>query len=214
MCIRDRAENDWGLSRSSSATSTTRTGSTTRSRATRSARNGSTSRGCTTSATAARTGSCATSTSSGRTGSCASTARCARSERSNGSEPSGATAAAYSHAPDITLAHRSVPGGLDLARVVECYSAVDDDEGIGDTADRAVLVVEHRALIAPIAVIIVAPPILHRRKIHRLGVVELRALHGVVGAHSEAGKQQVRDRSRLAGGVVLEVHERDIVQFC
>jgi hypothetical protein len=106
----------------------------------------------------------------------------------------------------------SVPGGLHLAGFVDCDSAVDDDEGIGDTADRAVLVVEHRRPIAPTAVIIVAPLILHRREIHRLGVDEFRALYGVVGAHSEAGKQQVRDRSRLAGGVVLVVHERDIVQ--
>src|SRR5439155_2048210 len=122
-------------------------------------------------------------------------------------------AGANSHDPDITLAHRSVPGGLDLAGFVECDSAVDDDEGIGDTADRAVLVVEHRSPIAPTAVIIVAPLIFHRREIHRLGVDEFRALYGVVGAHSEAGKQQVRDRSRLASSVVLEIHEGDIVQF-
>ena len=72
---------------------------------------------------------------------------------------------------------------------------------------------EHRRPIAPIAVIIVAPLIFHRREIHRLGVDEFRALYGVVGAHAEAGIQQVRERSRLAGGVVLEIHEGDIVQF-
>src|SRR5262249_8675299 len=117
------------------------------------------------------------------------------------------------HPPDAALAHGSVPGGLDLAGVVDCDSAVDDDKGIRYTADRAILVVEHRGPIAPTAVIIVAPLILHRREIHRLGVDEFRALYSVVGAHSEAGKQQVRDRSRLAGGVVLVIHEGDIVQF-
>src|SRR5678810_1158922 len=117
------------------------------------------------------------------------------------------------HYADITLAHISVPGGLQLAGFVGYDSAVDDDEGIGDTADRAVLVVEHRAPIAPTAVIIVAPLVLHRREIRRLGVDKFRALYGVVGAHSETGKQQVRDRSRLAGGVVLEIHEGDIVQL-
>src|SRR4030095_7524999 len=117
--------------------------------------------------TSARAGSRGACTSSARAGS-TTTTRCARSERSNLSEPSGAAASANSHAPDVALAHRSVPGGLDLAGVVECDSAVDDDEGIGDTADRAVLVVEYRALIALITIIIVAPPILHRRKIQRL----------------------------------------------
>jgi len=78
------------------------------------------------------------------------------------------------------------------------------------TADRAVLVVEHGAPVARTAVIIVAPPILHRGEIHWLGVDEFCALYGVVGAHSEAGEQQVRDRSRLAGGVVLVIHEGDI----
>src|SRR4029078_12235318 len=88
-----------------------------------------------------------------------------------------------------------------------------DDVGIGDTGDGAVLVVEDRGLVDRIAVIIVPPPVVNRREIHRLGVDEFRALYGVVGAHSEAGKQQVGDRSRLAGGVVLVIHERVVVQF-
>src|SRR5262249_22829470 len=118
---------------------------------------------------------------------------------------------ANSHAPDVALTPRSVPGGLDFAAFVDRDSAVDDDEGIGDTADRAVQVVEHRGPIAPTAVIIVAPLVLHRREIRRLGVDEFRALYSVVGAHSEAGKQQVRDRSRLAGRVVLIIYEGVIV---
>src|SRR5213079_2127274 len=127
--------------------------------------------------------------------------------RSSTTTTSATTAGANIHAPDITLAHRSVPGGLDLAGVVEWDSAVDDDEGIGYTADRAILVVEYRGPIAPTAVIIVAPLILHGREVYRLGVDEFRALYAVVGAHSKAGEQQVRDRSRLAGGVVLVIHE-------
>ena len=90
---------------------------------------------------------------------------------------------------------------------------VDENEGVRDTVDRAVHVVEDRGLIAAVAVIVVAPLVLHRREIHRLGVDEFRALHGVVGAHAEAGIQQVGDRSRLAGGVVLEIDEGVIVQF-
>src|SRR5262249_21109708 len=117
------------------------------------------------------------------------------------------------HPPDPALTHRGLRGGLHSAAFAASDPAVNDNVGIGNAADRAVLVIEHRGLIAPIAVIIVAPLILHRREIHRLGVDEFRALYGVVGAHSEAGIQQVRDRSRLAGGVVLEIHEGDIVQF-
>src|SRR5207247_11173135 len=97
--------------------------------------------------------------------------------------------------------------------VDECHSRGDYNKGIRYTADRPSLVVEHRGPIAPTAVIIVAPLILHRREIHRLGIDDFRALYAVVGAHSEAGKQQVRDRSRLAGRVVLEVYEGVIVQF-
>src|SRR5262249_26637569 len=83
------------------------------------------------------------------------------------------TAAANIHAPDITLAHGSVPGGLHFAAIDECDSAVDDDKRIRYTADRAILVVEHRGPIAPTAVIIVAPLILHRRGINPLCVYEI-----------------------------------------
>src|SRR5262249_61272926 len=82
------------------------------------------------------------------------------------------TTGANRHAPDVALADRGVPCGLDLAGVVEVNAAVDDDEGIGNTVDRAVQVVEDRGLIAPVAVIVVAPLIFHRRGIHPLGGVE------------------------------------------
>src|SRR5262249_46188845 len=123
------------------------------------------------------------------------------------------TTGADRHAPDVAFAHGGVPGGLDLAGVVEVDAAVDDDEGIGNTVDRAVQIVEDRSLIAPVAVIVVAPLVFHRREIHRLGVDEFRALHAVVGAHAEARIQQIRDRSRLSRGVVLEIREGDIVQL-
>src|SRR6516225_6119911 len=209
------AENDWRLRRCTGTS-----GSTTRSTTTGGARAGSSgscgsgagttgTRPTTASSRSARTaGSCW-----GRT--CATTATETTTTETTTTETT-TTAAANSHAPDVALAHGSVPGGLDLAGFVDCdsvVSVVDENVGIGDTADRAVLVVAHRGLIAPIAVIIVAPLTLHRRKIHRFGVDEFRALYGVVGAHSEAGIQQVRDRSRLASGVVLEIHEGDIVQF-
>src|SRR5580700_11901183 len=153
----------------------------------------------------ARTASYRSAASTAGTGACATTAT-----------TTTAGGGANSHTPDVALAHGCVPGGLDLAGFVDGDSVVcvvDENVGIGDTADRAVLVVEYRSLVAPITVIIVAPLKLHRREIHRLGVDEFRALYSVVGAHSEAGIQQVRDRSRLAGGVVLEIHEGDILQF-
>src|SRR6185369_13998634 len=87
------------------------------------------------------------------------------------------------HYPDVALTHGSVPHGLRFAAIDERDSAVDDDKGIRYTADRAVQVVEHRGPIAPTAVIVVAPLVLHRREVRRLGVNEFRALDGVVGAH-------------------------------
>ena len=54
------------------------------------------------------------------------------------------------------------------------------------------------------------PVVRHRREIHRLGVDEFHALEGVIGADPEAAEQQVRDRSRLASGVVLVIPEGGI----
>src|SRR5579883_1721044 len=157
----------------------------------------------------------ARATTSARTSRRASSAR--TSTAAAGSTPStGGGGGAHRHPSDIALAHRGIPGRLDLTGLVDGDSVtfvIDENEGIRDTANRAVHVVEHRGLIAPVAIIIVAPLKLHRWEIHRLGVDEFGALYGVVGAHSEAGIQQVRDRSRLAGGVVLEIHEGVIVQF-
>src|SRR5690606_23295786 len=89
---------------------------------------------------------------------------------------------------------------------------IDENEGLRDTADRSVEVVEDRGLPSPVAVIVVAPLVLYRREIHRLGIDEFGALYGVVGAHPDAGIEEVRDRSRLAGRVVLHIHEGDVVQ--
>src|SRR3546814_11044075 len=54
------------------------------------------------------------------------------------------------------------------------------------------------------------------RKVHRLGIDELQTPDGVVHAHPEAGEEQVRDRSRPACLVVLEVYEggvRDLMSL-
>src|SRR5262249_58941167 len=80
------------------------------------------------------------------------------------------SATANIQASDIALAYRSVPGGLDLTGFcVGCDAVVDavvdENVGIGDTTDRAVLVADHRGLIGRTASIIVAPLTLHRREI-------------------------------------------------
>src|SRR5204863_7130866 len=116
------------------------------------------------------------------------------------------------HTPNIALAHGSVPGGLDLTGLcVDCDTVVDavvdENVGIGTSAERAVFVVVRRGLIGRTASIIVAPLTLHRRGIHGLGVDEFHALEGVIGADPEAGIQQARDRSRLSSSVVLELPE-------
>src|SRR5262245_29398905 len=76
------------------------------------------------SSTRATCRSCAASASPTR--SSATTATTATTTRSAG---------ANIHDPDITLAHRSVPGGLHFAAIDEWDSAVDDDKGIRYTAD-------------------------------------------------------------------------------
>src|SRR6202022_563850 len=90
----------------------------------------------------------------------AGTGNCGSAASATATTATTATGAANGHAPDVALAYGSVPGGLDLAGFVDCDSVVfvvDENVGIGDPADRAVLVVEHRGLIAPVPVIIVAP---------------------------------------------------------
>ena len=75
-----------------------------------------------------------------------------------------ATTIDEAHAPDIALAHRGVPGGLDLAgfrvdgdAVID--AVVDDNEGIGAKAERAVPVLEHGGLVGRAACIIVVAPL-------------------------------------------------------
>jgi len=72
------------------------------------------------------------------------------------------------------------------------------------------VVADRRGLIGHAASIIVGPLTLHRREIHRLGVDEFHVIDGVVGADPEAGIKQDSDRSRLASGVVLVIHEGGI----
>src|SRR5215471_13282389 len=74
-----------------------------------------------------------------------------RRARTGATASRAATAAAKTQASDIAFAHRSVPGGLDLTGLcVGCNSVVDavveENVGIGDTADRAILVVDRRGL--------------------------------------------------------------------
>src|SRR4029434_5309053 len=112
----------------------------------------------------------------------------------------------------MSLAHGAVPGGLDLTGFcVDCDAVVDavvdENVGIGTTAERAVLVAVRRGPIGRTASNIASPLTLHRREIHRLGVDEFHALEGVIGAAPEAAIQQVRDRSRLESGVVLTLPE-------
>src|SRR6185312_13460772 len=86
-------------------------------------------------ARSARRTRCSARTTGSRNG-----ARTGRSARSGAwatrSETAGAGAADI-HAPDVALAHGGVPGGLDLAILVDGdLAVVDEDEGIRDAADR------------------------------------------------------------------------------
>src|SRR5580704_9448427 len=146
---------------------------------------------------------------SARTGTCA-TSEAAESTSSETAVSTWSSWAANIQASNIALAHSSVPSGLDLtSSCVGCDAVVDavidENVGIGTTTERAVLVANHRGLIGRTTEIIAAPLPLHRWEIHRLGVDEFHVVDGVVGADPEAGKHQVRHRSRLASGVVLEI---------
>src|SRR5690606_13454862 len=113
-------------------------------------------------------------------------------------------------------AHRGVPirlrfaGGL-VERDADVVDAVVDEYvRIRNAAHRAVLVVEYRGLPGHAVPIVVTPLALHRREVGRLRVDELRALDGVLGADPGARIHEVRDRPRLARGVVLVVAESDV----
>src|SRR5262249_51089812 len=183
------AENDWRLSSSTSASaSSSAAKATTR-----------TASGCarTTGAapTSARTASYRNPDSTtARSGTCATTAE------------TTATAAKI-QAPNIALAHSSVPGGLDLTgSCVDCDAVVDavidENVGIGTTAERAVLVADHRGLIGRTASIIVAPLTLHRREIHPLCFDGFYLFDGGVGTDPAAGRKQGKNCSPRSGGVV------------
>src|SRR5687767_16011999 len=90
-----------------------------------------------------RTATAGSSARSGRRGTGTTGTRGAGTTESRGD----ATRAAKRQASDIALAHRSVPVWLDLTGLwVGCDAiedaVVDEDVGIGNTADRAVLVVD------------------------------------------------------------------------
>ncbi len=151
-----------------------------------------------------------TRTRRARAGTASSSGTCAPSAAES-------TGAAKSQTPNIALAHGSVPGGLDLTGFcVDCDAVVDavvdEHVGIGTAAERAVLVAVRRGLIGRTGEIVAGPlaVVRHRREIHRLGVDEFQALEGVIGADPEAAEHQVRDRARLASGVVLVIPEGGI----
>src|ERR1700733_15273092 len=152
------AENDWRLrssTRASAASATTRTAI-----------------GCarTTGAavTRARTASYRGPTlTTARTGACAASAA-AQSTAPQAAESTRSSRAAEIQSPNIALAHSSVPSGLDLtSSCVGCDAVVDavidENVRVGTTAERAVLVADHRGLIGRAAEIIAAPLTLHRR---------------------------------------------------
>src|SRR5690606_30526679 len=79
------------------------------------------------------------------------------------------TTATDIQSPDVAGAHGGVPRrleltGLSVDRNAVIDAIVEQDVRVRDTADRAVRIVEYRALVAPIAVIVVAPLVLDRRR--------------------------------------------------
>src|SRR5215475_6619758 len=181
------AEDDWRLSSGTGTASGSSAGTCGRTRTTRT------------------TGNCAGASNSVSRGRCAWT----------GTSATSAATAAKSQASDIALAYRSVPGGLDLTgHCIGCDAVVgavvEENVGVGHTAHRAVLVVDHRGLPGHTIQIVVVLLTLHRWEIHWFGVDEFRVLDGVFGTDTGARIHQVRERSRLASGVVLEIPEGDI----
>ena len=127
-----------------------------------------------------------------------------------------AAGAANTQASDIALAHRSVPGGLDLTGLrVDCDAVVDavvdENVGIGTTAERAVLVVDHRGLPGRTAVQLSLP---HLRSIGGkytgLALTNFTRSMALLVLTPKLVIHQVGDRSRLASGVVLVVPEGDV----
>src|SRR5262245_52188602 len=81
-------------------------------------------------------------------------------------------------AADITLAHRGVPGRLDLAGVVGddavVLAVVEHDVGIGDAGHRTVQVAERQGPILGAAAVVIIEPGIVFRELDRLGVDEFR----------------------------------------
>src|SRR6185369_2794232 len=193
------AENDWRLSRRSTGAASS---SAKCARPARSSGSGSAGTGrCT------RTAKCrGTSTAAGTIG---RSSRSAGTGYRTGTSPAGpgtagssgpcapsaagAAGATKIQAPDIALAHGSVPSGLELTGFCVSRDAVvdavmDENERVGTPAERAVLVADHRGLISRAGEVVAAPLALHGREIHWLGVDEFDVLDRVIGANPEAGK--------------------------
>src|SRR5262249_40897122 len=114
------------------------------------------------------------------------------SGRSCTTSPAKTAADGQTQASDLPLAHGSRPGRLNLTGVCVDGDAVvdavvDDHEGIGTSAERAVLVAVRRGLIRRTASVVAGPlaVVRHQREIHRLGVDEFQALERVIGADPE-----------------------------
>src|SRR5206468_3821102 len=119
-----------------------------------------------------RTRSTRTGRSATRTTTAGASARTGRAA-SRTAGTTGTADAAKVDAPEITLADGSVPGRLELAGfVVVRNPVVDHDVRIADAADRAVDVVERRAIPAGKRAEFTGegPAALLRREVHRLGV--------------------------------------------
>src|SRR6185503_870740 len=115
-----------------------------------------------------------------------------------GSSPATTSAGdVYRDATQITLTQGSAPCRLDSAIFVtgRCRdSRIEDNIGIGSGAERAVDILEHRAIPACKTSEFTGegPSTILRREVHRLGVFEGNFFDGIVGADPKAGVQQVR----------------------
>src|SRR6185503_19559282 len=121
------------------------------------------------------------------------TTRSARTGSTARASTTPATAAGvYRDATQITLTQSSAPGRLDPAVFVIGRGRdprVEDDIGIGASAERAVDILEHHAIPACETSEFTGegPSALLRWEIHRLGVLEAYFFDGVVRADPKAG---------------------------
>src|SRR4029453_17619429 len=86
------------------------------------------------------------------------------------------------HASDITRAHGGVPGGMHLAGVVRgdavVLAVVDQDIGVRDAGRRAVQIVDRQSPVGGTAPVVTIEPGVDFRKVHGLGIDELRTFYG------------------------------------